>query len=46
MAEDFGLANDLAAQLPEKLEEMQALFHPGGDEEQRAARSTTAPSRG
>ena len=27
MAEDFGLAHDLADQYPEKLEEMKALFH-------------------
>ena len=27
MREDFGLANDLAAKYPKKLEEMKALFH-------------------
>ena len=30
VAEDFGQATDLAAKNPEKLKEMQALFHQGG----------------
>ncbi len=35
MAEDFGLAHDLADQHPEKLEEMKALFHAGGHQVRR-----------
>ena len=40
--EDFSQANDLAAQNPAKLKELQALFMKEADAQPRAARSTTA----
>ena len=44
--EDYSQANDLAAKMPDKLKEMQALFDAGGDQVQRASAGQLARSRG